>query len=350
VNILTPLPKPREYGFTEYHMKTYIFLPPVSKPTGGVTVLRQIADILHQDGREAFLVARDKTGWRPEGLADAAPIIEWEDLHLTREDLWLVPEGWVNALMPGLQARATTISYVQNWAYLFSSLPEGADWHNLPVEFLSVSDPVSYFIKETTYKDAPVLRPGIDQTIFYPPTEKRDEPITISYMPRKNKALAQQIRSIYEHACGGKDLCDIIWKEIDGLDAHGVADAMRSSHIFLMTGFPEGCPLPPLEAMACGCLPVGFTGFGGWDYMRQIQDEPRFTPWWPLREVEWTGNGFWCADGDVLDAARCLQDAVTLIKEGGLYLDAALMAGEDTAAAYSTEEQRKSVLAMWDAL
>ncbi len=326
-------------------MKTFIFLPPVSKPTGGITVLRQIADILHQAGREVFLVAREKGGWRPEGLADSAPVIEWSEMQLTNEDVWLVPEGWANALAPGMEARATTLSYVQNWAYLFSSLPEGVNWHDLPVEFLAVSDPVSYYIKETTCKDAPVLRPGIDRSIFFPSDKKKSDTITVAYMPRKNKALAAQIRAITNH-CGGPD--QIRWRPLEGLDTYGVADALRSSHVFLMTGFPEGCPLPPLEAMACGCLPVGFSGFGGWDYMRQVQAEPRFTPWWPLREVDWPGNGFWCADGDVMDAAKCIDEAVDMIREGDLYLDAILAAGQDTANAYSTDEQRKNVLAMWE--
>lgn len=332
------------------NMKTFIFLPPVKKPTGGVTVLRQLADILHQAGHEAFLVARDTSGWRPEGLADAAPIIEWADLALTREDLWLVPEGWVNALTPGLEARATCLSYVQNWAYLFSSLPEGVDWHKLPVEFLAVSDPVSHFIKRTTCKDAPVLRPGIDRAIFHAPENKPSGPLTIAYMPRKNKAVVEQIKAIFGHTCGGPDMSNVRWLPIDGMDTYGVAESLRSSHIFLMSGYPEGCPLPPLEAMACGCLPVGFTGLGGWDYMRPVQDFPRFSPWIPLREVPWHGNGFWCADGDVLDAALSLEETVTMIREGGPLLDATLQAGQDTANAYSTEEQRNSVLALWDAL
>ena len=325
-------------------MKTYIFLPPVKKPTGGITVLRQIADILHQGGHEAYLVARDKTGWRPEGLANTAPVIEWEDMKLTSEDLWLVPEGWVNAFTPGFEASAMCVSYVQNWAYLFSSLPEGADWHNLPVEFFSVSDPVRYFIKETTYKDAPVLRPGIDRSIFYTKAKKTCGPVTVAYMPRKNKAVAAQIKAIYEHR---NEPGSVRWLEIDGLDAYGVAEAMRASHIFLMTGFPEGCPLPPLEAMACGCLPVGFSGFGGWDYMRQVQEVPRFTPWWPLREVNWSGNGFWCADGDAMDAAQCLEDAVKMVSECDLYYEATLMAGQETADAYSTEAQKEAILALW---
>ncbi|EGB15219.1 hypothetical protein DND132_2013 [Pseudodesulfovibrio mercurii] len=328
-------------------MRTYIFLPPVSKPTGGVTVLRQMADILHQSGREAFLVAREKGGWRPEGLADAAPVVEWADLKLTESDAWVVPEGWVNALAPGLYANAHCFSYVQNWAYLFSSMPEGVDWHSLPVEFLAVSDPVSRFVKETTCKDAPILRPGIDRTIFFAPDAKPGGRVNVAFMPRKNKALVEQIKAIHEHRCGTHH---VNWVPIDGLDAHGVAEALRSAHIFLATGFPEGCPLPPLEAMACGCLPVGFAGFGGWDYMRQVQAAPRYVPWIPLRKVPWKGNGMWCADSDVLDAALSLGDAVDLFKNRDSSLMAALAAGQKTANAYSLDAQRTAVLELWDQL
>jgi hypothetical protein len=327
-------------------MKTFIFLPPASKPTGGITVLRQVADILCRDGREACLVERESGGWRPAGLDDAAPTIPWAAMRLTPDDLWLVPEGWPNALAPGLEAGARCVSYVQNWAYLFPSLPSGVSWHQLPVSFMAVSDPVAHFIKESTGKTAPILRPGIDRALFHP-GGKRGDTVTVAFMPRKNKALAAQIRAIFEHR-NGPDA--VRWRPLEGLDAFGVAEALRSSHIFLMTGFPEGCPLPPLEAMACGCLPVGFSGLGGWDYMRQAQTRPRFTPWWPLRDVGWPGNGLWCADGDVLDAALNLEEAVTMINRDGPPLDAVLAAGQDTANAYSTDEQRKSVLAVWDAL
>ena len=326
-------------------MKTYIFLPPVAKPTGGVTVLRQMADILHQSGRETYLVAREKGGWRPEGLADAAPVLEWDKLKLTGDDVWVVPEGWVNALSPGLFANAHCFSYVQNWAYLFSSMPEGVDWHSLPVEFLAVSDPVSLFIKEATYKDAPVLRPGIDRKLFFPPEAKPTARINIAYMPRKNKALVEQIKAVFDHRC----CCtDVKWVPIEGMTAPQVAETLRAAHIFLATGFPEGCPLPPLEAMGCGCLPVGFAGFGGWDYMRQLQLKPRYTPWIPLREVRWKGNGLWCADGDVLDAALCLGEAVNFFRNNDPILTDALVAGQLTANAYSTKAQRSAVLSLWE--
>ena len=100
--------------------------------------------------------------------------------------------------------------------------------------------------------------------------------------------------------------------------------------------------------MACGCLPVGFSGLGGWDYMRQAQPEARFTPWWPLREVSWGGNGLWCADGDVLDAALCLEQAVGWVEVDDPRFPSATRNGQQTADAYSTEVQRRNVLDAWD--
>lgn len=322
-------------------MKTCIFLPPVSKPTGGITVLRQIADILHAAGRETYLVARGRGGWRPGGLKDEAPVLEWDALQLAPGDRWLVPEGWVNALAPGLDAGADCISYVQNWAYLFSSLPQGVTWDRLPVRFFSVSDPVRQFLAETVGRNAPELRPGIDPEIFHQGDAARNGKIRVAYMPRKNKSLAAQIIAAFEARCGRER---VRWVPVQGMDAFGVADTLRNSHIFLMTGFPEGCPLPPLEAMACGCLCTGFSGYGGWDYMRQAEAAPRFTPWWPLRDVSWGGNGLWSADGDVLDAALCLETAVKWWEGQTPELAETLKNARLTAAAYSPQTQREAVL------
>lgn len=328
-------------------MRTYLFLPPVKRPTGGVAVLCRLARTLHRAGREVFLVVRDRGGWTPDDLEGAAPLLWWEDLRLTPGDLWLVPEGWVNALAPGLEAKARCLVYCQNWAYLFSALPENVFWPQLPVRFLAVSEPVAWFMEQVLGSRPPVLRPGIDLGRFHAGAAKPGGTPRVAWMPRKNKALAQQIRAVFETR-NGPDRARFV--EIDGLPAQGVAEALQGAHVFLATGFPEGCPLPPLEALACGCLCVGFTGFGGWDYMRQAQEAPRFTPWWPLREAPWGGNGLWCADGDVLDAALNLETALSWIEEGGPRLDGLLEAGRATAGAYGLEAFERQTLALWDRL
>ncbi len=46
-----------------------------------------------------------------------------------------------------------------------------------------------------------------------------------------------------------------------------VAEELKKSNIFLNIGYPEGFPFPPLEAMACGCIVVGYTGGGGNEFM-----------------------------------------------------------------------------------
>ncbi|GAB6125158.1 glycosyltransferase family protein [Humidesulfovibrio idahonensis] len=346
-------------------MKTFFFLPPVRQAAGGVTVIRRMASFLAASGREVFLVPResatDGPGWSPSESFVEAPVMPWDKLALAPGDLWVVPEGWVNALAPGLNAGARCLVYVQNWAYLLSALPEGVSWRKLPVEFLAVSDPVARYTTATTGRPAPVLRPGIDLELFRAPEKKPDilsgGKIRIAWMPRKNKALAHQIKDTFLHldpALAAR--CE--WVEIAGLTAQGVAEALASVHIFLATGFPEGCPLPPLEAMACGCLTVGFMGFGGADYMRQALppegDAASFTPWWGLRPVAWGGNGLWSADADILGCALHLKTAAAWMLEGAAYpsqlLVGTIAQARATARAYSLDAQRTAVLEHWTRL
>jgi len=347
-------------------MRTFFFLPPVRQAAGGITVIRRMAAFLAASGREAFLVPRETpgqgAGWSPSEAWVDAPVVPWNTLALKPGDLWVVPEGWVNALTPGLNAGARCLVYVQNWAYLLSALPEGVSWRKLPVEFLAVSDPVAQFVAATTGQNPSVLRPGIDTSLFKPAGEKpavgeRPERPRIAWMPRKNKALGRQIQDTFQYL--DEELaarCE--WIEVAGLTAQGVAEALGSAHIFLATGFPEGCPLPPLEAMACGCLPVGFMGFGGADYMRQAlpahKDPAPFAPWWPLRDVPWGGatggNGLWSADADILGAALHLKVAAEWILAGGPMLSATLGNARATADAYSLDAQRQNVLDLWTRL
>ncbi len=330
-------------------LRTFVFLPPVKRPTGGVAVLRSIADVLASGGRQAFLVPREAGQAYLDGAA--APVTPWEELRLAPGDVWLVPEGWPNALLPGLKARARCLVYVQNWAYLFSGLPAGADWRGLSASFLAVSDPVRQFVRQTLGADARVLRPGIDLSRFAAPAAKPDGPLRIAFMPRKNKALAEQIRAAFDAVRASAGRRPALWLAVEDMTQAEVAAALASAHVFLATGFPEGCPLPPLEAMASGCLCVGFGGYGGYDYMRQAGDfAGAFTPWFPLRDAPWKGNGLWCADADVPAAVNALEQAASWRESGDARLAAALDAARTTARAYAAEEHAAAVRRIWDEL
>jgi hypothetical protein len=331
-------------------VKTYIFLPPLPRASGGLGVLRRLGAILRNAGFPVCFVLREALQSADDGTVET---LLWQDMRLQAGDIWLTPDGWPNALLPGLSAGARTLVYAQSWTYLLSCQPQNTRLEELPLEFLAVSDPVARFVDMSLGKRAPVLRPGIDTRLFCPPPERKDgRSLRVAFMPRKNKALARQIRELAEARLRRRTPpLALEWVSIENRTQAEVARMLQTAHIFLATGFPEGFSLPPLEALACGCVPVGFTGLGGWDYMRQAADFPGAAePLWPLREVPWSGNGFYASDADVPGTVFALEAALDVFACGGEELAALRRAGRMTAAAYSLEAQESAVVALWNAL
>lgn len=373
-------------------MRTFIFLPPLPRMSGGLAVLANMGAELAEAGHDVFFVLRETpehTPWKA-ALPSSVPLLLWQGNELAicasggqtaapnprPDDIWLVPEGWPLALLPGLRAGARVVVYVQNWAYLLAELPDGLKPPDLPVHYLAVSRPVAWHVRDMTGKTAELLRPGIDRTLFRPTGDsspefsaqtlpERENPASperprIAWMPRKNSALARQIRAITDARIVRRGGTPPVWLEIRDKSPEEVASLLRAADIFLATGFPEGCPLPPLEAMASGCVVTGFSGFGGWDYMRQPVelDAGRArgdTPLWlpqPLRNElrgdERPGNGLWAADGDVIGASFVLDKALTLWEEQGDGWDALLGGAADTAALYDASAHRAALLSLWE--
>ena len=326
---------------------TYIFLPPLPRQSGGLAVLRRMGVFLRNAGFPVCFVLREPPKSAEESSVD---ILFWQELRLQADDIWLTPEGWPNALLPALNAGARAFIYAQSWAYFLSCQPPNTHLENLPLEFLAVSEPVARFVDMSLGKQALVLRPGIDTALFCPPEAKECNTVRVAYMPRKNKAFARQIRELAEARLRRRrPPLPLEWMSIEDRSQAEVARMLQTAHIFLCTGFPEGCPLPPLEALACGCVPVGFTGLGGWDYMRQAADFPgAAAPLWPLRETSWAGNGFYAADGDVPGAVLALEAALDILARGGEELATLRRAGQATVTAYSLEAQKQALVALWN--
>lgn len=305
-------------------------------------VLLQIARQLQDLGRLGGVLYWEAP---PEGAGCVGlPWLRAGQAHMAPEDVFLVPEGWPNALAFGFRARCRTVVYCQNWSYLFHGLEPGVRWRDLPVDFLAVSDPVAWYLERVLGKRPGIIRPAIDTAVFHPGASRTERAARIGFMPRKNKAQAEQIRRIFEER--NPDTV-VEWAPIHGLDRSGVAEVLRSCHVFLATGFPEGFALPPLEAMACGCLCVGFTGFGGWDYMRQIEPGGYAPHGYRLRDVPWVGNGWWSADGDVLGAALGLERALAATLCGDVALSV-VQNGAASAAGYEVGAQAAEILAVLD--
>ena len=339
--------------------RTFIFIPPLRHLSGGLAVLYQLADRLHESGHPVWIVPRAEGA--PGLQACRAPVMPWDDLQLTSDDIWLVAEGWSNALAPGLKAKARCFVYVQNWAFLFSALPEGVSWRDLEVSFLAVSEPVAWFVKNTLGQDAPVLRPALDLNLFAPAPDTRPpaaKGLRIAWMPRKNKAAALQVQHIL--AARRSLPVPVTWVEIQNKTPAEVAETLRSCHLFMATGFPEGLALPPLEAMACGCLVAGCAGLGAWDYMRQALPGG-YLPLCPLPERPWAGGGavdgasagqcpgnaFVAADNDALGLALALEAAGDIALHQPELYATLQQRGRATAEFYSAANQRQAIAELW---
>jgi glycosyltransferase involved in cell wall biosynthesis len=299
-------------------------------------------------------------------------LLPWPVSVLGPRDLWLVPESWPNALAPGIQAGARTVVYAQSWNLMLSGLPPGVRWNVFPVIFMAVSRPVAWFMR--TLLDLPVsflLPPSVDPLFFRAGQAAKDSrtetprrrggAIRVAWMPRKNRALADIIRHAALACLEGKGP-SVEWISLHNLPLAEVARIMATCHVFLSTAFPEGFGLPPLEAMAAGCIPVGFTGFGGWEYMRQAvlpEDYRRpawdrvpggYEPAFVLEEKPWGGNGVYVADGDVIGASLALASLVRLARDGGESWDRLLDNAAATAAQYSEQNRRALLADLWPRL
>ncbi len=337
-----------------------LFLPPLPQVSGGLMVLLQLGNQLQSLGYSVVFVthAQGQSHLSSVFIREKAqaPIKTWEEVQLSPQYIWIVPEGWPNALVLGINAGARCIVYVQSWSYALRTLSDGVHWSQLPVEFLYVSEPVRQCLKDVTGKDGPIVRPALDSAFFAPPQLESAKgqavqgAVRIAWMPRKNKGFAAQIiDALAQRLAHTQPHMSVKWVEIEKMSLQDVGKTLQQCHIFLATAFPEGFALPPLEAMACGCIPVGFSGLGGWDYMRSCSlperampflAKPFFVPSCTVTDAIGNGNGFFVEDAHVWAATLALEQALLLLYGGGDALAMLRINMARTAASYSAQAQR----------
>lgn len=165
---------------------------------------------------------------------------------------------------------------------------------------------------EFAVPDPPVVPCVIDTTLF----QARDKALGVAVMPRKMPQAMVRIR---------EGLCErhprwrsVPWVEVEDCREREVADILGRSAVFLSLSHREGLGLPPLEAMAAGCLVAGFHGDGG-------------------REYATAENGFWCDDGDIDGCVAALAAALDTAAHHPDRCRAMRAAGDRTAAGFNPE-------------
>jgi hypothetical protein len=179
----------------------------------------------------------------------------------------VVPESYGRSIC-NLPRNIRQVIFNQNAYLTLKSLENGlayaAPYTNNPdlALVLVVSQDNADVIKRT-FPAAPVqrLRPGINASLYHPPQGSKQRRVV--YMPRKRPddaaAVLAQLR--FRGALNGWDIV-----AIDGRSEAETAELLRTARLFLSFSYREGFGLPPLEALASGCIVVGYHGSGGREY------------------------------------------------------------------------------------
>ena len=142
-------------------------------------------------------------------------------------------------------------------------------------------------------------------------------------MPRKNRDHALQVINLlkFKGELNGFDIVPIEWKT-----EKETASIMREALIFLSFGYPEGSPLPPAEAMSCGCIVIGYHGMGGREFFK-------------------TDFCFPVEMGDIIGFAKTVAAVLKLYRENPQILrQMGLNAADYINKHYSVEQERKDII------
>jgi hypothetical protein len=268
-----------------------VLCPDYPAPAGGIRRLYRHVDVLCRHGFDAFIL-HDKPGFRCTWFENTTPVLARTATTLSPDDFLVVPE----VLGPGVASIAVGVPKVifnQNAYLTFAGYPAHGLAEQYPyqhpdvVAVFCVSEDNAAYLRYA-FPKLPLFRLhyGID-SVFAPRPKRR----AIAYMPRKNAADVVQVLNLLRvrNALDGWELI-----AIDNMNEPQVAECLGLCAVFLSFGHPEGCPLPPLEAMASGCVVVGYHGRGGREYFDktfswpiEMGDVVGFT--WAAEDVLWRG-------------------------------------------------------------
>ena len=296
-------------------------------PSGGTKVIYSHVLQLVTTGYPAFVV-HNRADFALPWMNTTVPTLHIEKgFEVRPDDILVIPEDYTAALEAFKKVSVRKYVFCQSYIYVFEPLQNNRTWNDFGIAgvFCS-SEAVRDFIRVAFgYRNVPVIHNGIPLNVFRPERKK----LQIAYMPRKRSAEVVFIRNLFERLCNSHR--SVPWIPIDNVDEVAVAKALGESAIFLSTSLYEGFGLPPLEAMACGCVVVGFHGYGGLEYARP-------------------NNGFWCEEGRIIECAKTLGHVVSLVEDDEEAVRKVREEALKTSGEFGIGRQEKELTDFWDSV
>jgi len=244
-------------------MRIFYLLPHNPIPSGGLKVAYQMVSLLCRMGHDAY-VAYETPGVHLSWFVHDVREISWADMAIMADKRRDLVIGWEDAEPLVRSGFHSKIMYIQGQIFINRSLP----YYGIDVWFSSAFNAAA--LPQFEGRETFLVRPYIDRKVFFYDTgeELVRRPTRVLIQKRKfgDTALENTLAEANMLTPGVADRASPVLVLPD-CDEYAFASALRSSQVFIAHSFPEGLGLPALEAMASGCLVVGFTGGGGTDYM-----------------------------------------------------------------------------------
>jgi hypothetical protein len=245
----------------------YVLCPDDDTPSGGHKKLYRHVDVLKRGGFASVAVHEGK-GFQYTWFKNNTPISDLGSISITKGDYLVIPE--VNGphlvdMFPGVKK----VILNQNAYFTFAGY--SLDLRDMITPYLHpdvvativVSDDnLSYLQYAFPQHNFLRMRYAIDPDLFYPVADKKKQ---ICLMTRRNLQDAIQVINILKFRDALMDF-DVV--AIHDKSEADTAAMLRESMIFLSFSAAEGFGLPPAEAMACGCVTIGYHGRCGREFFR----------------------------------------------------------------------------------
>lgn len=309
-------------------MTIYVLCPTHNKPSGGVKKLYRHVDVLNQNGWSASII-HQKPGFRCTWFDNDTKVSCAPDTQLNASDYLVVPEIY-GPVIADIQRGIRKVIFNQGCYLTFRgySLAKKEDVppyrHPDVIAALVVSEDSKEYLRYV-FPELRVCRLhyGIDPSVFrYHPHKRRQ----IGFMPRRNREdVRQMINALnYREALRDFDLAPI-----ENKSERQTADILQQSLIFLSFSREEGFGLPPAEAMACGCIVIGFHGMGGKEYFKPEHCYP-------------------VAQGEIISFVRTVEQVIDIAEHSPeLLAEKGRRAALYITQHYSLDREEKDIVQFW---
>jgi len=164
---------------------------------------------------------------------------------------------------------------------------------------------------------------SVDPDVFAFQADKKRQ---ICFTPKKNDEVVRQVINILKFR---KALRDFKLVQFSGISQKEVARIMQESALYLSFSQYEGFGLPLVEAMACGCIVIGYHAGGGKEFLKREFSYP----------VE---------SGDVLGLARKVEEVIREYDvDSNLFMGIAKAASEFVRETYPPQQEESDIINFW---